>query len=93
MGIYYVLTQVTNISQRNSCKLFYRVLGETAQKWQLVYEDFWLVSAFSRARMAFTSSLARSVMSPLVLVSNHCGLGLVAQNWSRDRVIFVNKMK
>ena len=59
-----VLTQVTNISQRNSSELFYRVLGETAQKWQLVYEDFLLVSTFWRARMALTSSLARSVMSP-----------------------------
>ena len=28
-----------------------------------------------------------------VLVSKRCGLGLVAQNWSRDRVIFVRKIK
>ena len=45
-GIYYVLKQVTNISLKNLSELFYRVLGETAQKWQLVYEDFLLVSAF-----------------------------------------------
>ena len=45
-GIYYVLTQVKNISHKNSSEPFWRVLGETAQKWQLVDEDFLLVNAF-----------------------------------------------
>ena len=75
MGYYYVLTQVTNISQRNPSEPFQQVLGETAQKWQLVDENFLLITAFYRARMAFTSSLARSVMSPqvaLITLAAYC---------------------
>ena len=44
--IYYVLTEVKNISQRNSSKQFQRMLDETVRKWQGVYEVFLLVSAF-----------------------------------------------
>ena len=44
--IYYVPKQVANISLRNSGEQFLCVLGETAQKWQFVYEDFLFVSAF-----------------------------------------------
>ena len=40
--IYYVLTQVANISQRYSSEQFYRMLGDKVRKWQFVYKVFFV---------------------------------------------------
>ena len=55
----------TNTGYEHFAKKFertVRMLGEMVRKWQFVCEFLLFVSAFWRARMAFTSSLTRSVM-------------------------------